>query len=489
MKPNTMAASIASSYKGAMKDFTFLKDQHGKAGTIVINNGVRLFVEVGSNSLNAVLKEAVRDTTDKRINTSQLKELNADLQAYAETLTVNQPVWRRYAKIPDGIEIDLGGDDGNIVRITAGNVSVTSNVSQTIFYRPAHSKPIAEYAEDGDYKLLKQYVNLDHANFTLLVGWLSYTMAHPKFATTSFVFLTLIAGQGGGKSTMSRLIKELIDPTTIDIEVFPRTPQDLAISARQSHVACYDNMRGIPPQMSDALCCCATGGTFTTRKLYADAELSVLNLHCAVVLNGIYDFVGQPDLAQRCLTLRLGPIQEMKSEIEMYRDFKNDLASIRGGLYRLISKIFEYYPHTKSRNPARMIDFSNWLVAFSRVQGANDEQQEHINDLYLDAIVQAQQDALLDNIFSATVLKFCDSLTEEWSGLPAELFRRLSEDIAPHEARQQSWPNNAIAFSKRLSVLDAPLRTQGIHLKFGRGSERYITICKKKYAQKANNDY
>ncbi len=109
----------------------------------------------------------------------------------------------------------------------------------------------------------------------------------------------------------------------------------------------------------------------TDRKLYTDEDQHVIPLHGAILLNGIYAFIDQPDLAQRSLPLRLEPLPEgrRKSEEDLRRELEADLPVIMRGLFDLIAKIQACLPDAKVTNPQRMIEFVRWLAAMEMVDG------------------------------------------------------------------------------------------------------------------------
>ena len=44
------------------------------------------------------------------------------------------------------------------------------------------------------------------------------------------------------------------------------------ISANNGHLLAFDNVSGLPPWLSDALCRLASGGSFAVRQLFTDDE-------------------------------------------------------------------------------------------------------------------------------------------------------------------------------------------------------------------------
>lgn len=336
-------------------------------------------------------------------------------------------------------------------------------------------------AEDGNYRLLQKYLpNLAFFDFLLLVGWISYTLAHPKAEGTKYVILILEAGQGSGKSFLcNTIIGSLIDPNLVGPQLLHTNSKDLAIAGRNAHVLMFDNIRTFTSGMSDILCVASTGGALSSRALYTNDGQSVLRLHVAMVLNGIHSFISQSDLAQRCLPITLKPLpaSERKSEKELIAQFQNDLPAIQRGLFNLVAKIMGHLPNAEVTHPERMLDFSKWLAALELAEGH--PHQGEIQSAYSEALKQGQRSSLQDNLLGATLIEFSESLGDiTWSGSPTDLYQELSSIVTLPTTRSRDWPQNPIALSKRLHPLQPALLSQNINLTFSRGKSRTITISK-----------
>jgi hypothetical protein len=277
-----------------------------------------------------------------------------------------------------------------------------------------------------------------------------------------------MGGQGAGKSALSKLLIKLIDPSIVDGQILPTNPKDLAIAAKFSHLLCYDNIRVIIRLIMDAFSIMSNGGALSCRALYTDDDQLVIYLHCAIIMNGLHEFLTEPDLAQRSLPIRLKAIDEKKrkSEFEIEQGLDQDLPAIMGGLYGLIAEIFHHLPEAEVTNPERMIDFVRWLAAME----ATDQVPAGIfQAAYSDNLKQAQLDSLLENPLAAAVVGFAEELTTPWEGEPTRLLAELSYHTTPGMQRSSLWPSNAIALTKRLQSFQAALKTQGMFLEFGRG--------------------
>lgn len=189
----------------------------------------------------------------------------------------------------------------------------------------------ARAAAGGSLDLLRKHIRLiDDGSFSLLLAYLVQAL-RPE---GPYPALALVGEQGTGKSTVCRIIRALIDPSVVPIRTQPRSEQDLVIAAEGSWVLAFDNLSGVKPWLSDALCRLATGGGFGTRTLYSDREEELFFALRPVLLNGIEDLVTRPDLADRAIALRLEPIPppERRTEKELWAEFERDHALILGAL-------------------------------------------------------------------------------------------------------------------------------------------------------------
>lgn len=460
-----------------IKDLAPYLGQTNNTYVTMMDAGNHYALVVGSRKLNNHIREKA-DDVGLQLRNRDILEINEHLRAYAEKKGIIKHVYFRVAPIDGGIEIDAGDENHTRYHITNGKVEIISEGSEVIFFRTPSSQAMVMPAEVGDVRLLEKYLNMHPAAITLLIGWLSYTLAHPKAPTSKYVILVLQGGEGSGKSLLCRFIAAMIDPNSVGLRHMPSNSKDLAIASQNAHVLAYDNVRGFKHAMADMLCIAATGGAVTSRQLYTDSEQHVLQLHVALVLNGKHSFIDQPDLAQRCLPVELLTIKEgnRKSEAELVREFEADLPAIMRGLFDLIANIFKHLPTAQVTSPERMYDFVKWLAAMEMAQGAP---SGVFQAAYSEALNQGQLDSLMEDTLAATVVDFAHTRVDvEWSGTPAELLVELNKFVSTSTQRSREWPQNPISLSKRLKPLQVGLLTQGIYLEFTRGKQRTITIRK-----------
>ena len=300
----------------------------------------------------------------------EIQEIKETLLALASVHAVQDHVLPRVAPIEGGIEIDLMDERFQTVQITA-SATLVRHAATSFFARPAEARalPVPVLDDTADIGLLRSYINVKGLAFHLLVAYITFTIASPKIDQSKFVFLVLRGAQGTGKTFASKVIKNLIDPSSIDAQTLPNTARDLGIMLQACHLALVDNVRDLSPQMSDLLCMASTGGVTVQRKLYTDEGLKALKLHGAILFNGIHPFMGQSDFSDRTVCIELAPIGSdvRRSDSELLRALESDQPRILGGLYKLIQQVLQVLPDVRADTPTRMVEFCRWLAAVEQV--------------------------------------------------------------------------------------------------------------------------
>jgi hypothetical protein len=450
-----------------------------KTGRSYVILRTRGFVEVfaiGSGELNARIRTIFRKK-GKKLKQSQLEDINNELRSAADEAGNQAEIYPRVHPVGNGgVDIDVCDGAGTTIKLTDRGWVVEHGTSQSLFLRTSSEMPLPIPVENGNFALLKKYVNLLPVAFWLYIAYVTYTIAHPKIESTKYVFLVLKGMQGSGKSFASKVTKRLIDPNVVDAQTLPGIARDLAIMVQLCHLMVVDNLRDLSPAISDVLCIAATGGSVPMRKLYTDDEQKALHLLGAILFNGIHPFIGQSDFADRCLVLELQRLEPGAriSEEAMWREFEADWPVILGGLYDLIVKILQRLPDAQVVAPSRMLDFCRWLAAMELALGL---EEGAIQLPYAQSIEDAQLESLLDNPLAVTILEFADNMVQsEWVGTPSEFYDKLSNLADWSSQRSRVWPSSAAVLSKRLHGLQAPLIAQGVSIDFTRGKERQIVV-------------
>ena len=338
------------------------------------------------------------------------------------------------------------------------------------FRRSPGMLPLPVPERGGSIEALRSFLNLSNQNdFVLVVAWLLAALR----SGGPYPLLAVSGAQGSAKTFLSKLLRALIDPYVAAVRALPREERELMITANNGHPLAFDNLSGLSPRLSDALCRLASGGSFAVRQLYTDA----IKAARPTLLNGIEDVIARPDLADRAIFLTLEPIREeqRRSESELWREFELARPAILGVLLDVAAQGLKAMGSVQLDRLPRMADFALWATAcetalwppgtFTRAYTANRKSA-------IDGVVDA------DPI--AACVRELMSERSSWTGGAADLLRvsieRSSERISKHST---GWPKNPRALAGHLRRAQSFLRALGIDIAFsreGRAGSRVIRI-------------
>src|SRR5690606_33360793 len=230
------------------------------------------------------------------------------------------------------------------------------------FRRPRGLLPLPAPRRGTSIDKLRPFVNVASDNdWRLLVAWLVMALR----PTGPYPILVLQGEQGSAKSTTLRVLRSLVDPSLASLRTSPRSEQDLAIAASNGWVIGLDNLSGVPPWLSDALCRVATGGGFATRQLYTDDEEALFDYQRPVAINGIDDLATRHDLADRAIILTLPPIsdEERRTEADFWREWEEVRPGVLGALLDGVAVAMGRVNEIHLLSKPRMADFAVWATA------------------------------------------------------------------------------------------------------------------------------
>lgn len=350
---------------------------------------------------------------------------------------------------------------------------------KSYFYRPPIMRGLRLPAKDGDWELLFKYLpNVNAVQKSLLIVYICYLLTLPKQTSSKYLLLLVLGESGSGKTALCNMLMDIIDPTSIGVQILPSDAKELGIIAKNVHLAVFDNARenDITTKMSDVLCVVVYGGQLGFRKLYTDDSLHLVNVHFAPAITAIENPVLEPDLASRCLTINLNSLkdEERISDSVLMDQFHQDLPVIMAGIFNLIAELFKYLPDIAVEYPARMIDFSRYLAAFEKVIGVPEGVYQQA---YLFNLEEAQTETLADDLLLSTFVEYCERLREPYEGTAKELLEDLSTLVDKSMRYSRSWPKNPSDLSKLIRKRRTILKANGIDVSFPpRGKRRLIII-------------
>ena len=218
-------------------------------------------------------------------------------------------VYRRVGRSEDRIYIDLGDPNFKYVEVDRDGWRIVP-AAPLKFTRASNTLSLPTPLSGGDIRDFRQFLNIEReADFVLVVSFMIGSLCEGR----EYPILILQGPQGSAKSTMSSMIKELIDPGRPVLRSLPKQKEeDLFIMGQNCHLLCFDNLSGLSAAISDSLCKISTGCGFSARKLFTNGEEFFIELSRPMIINGIDDLTARPDLSDRSLVLHLPKLSEQK---------------------------------------------------------------------------------------------------------------------------------------------------------------------------------
>jgi hypothetical protein len=387
-----------------------------------------------------------------------LTEARATIAAMAAFDGPELPVFVRVARSGDAVYLDLCNEEWEAAEVIASGWRVVrSEVVPVRFVRKDNAAPLPRPEAGSTLEALCSLLNVrGEEDFRLLVARLVGTL-NPD---GPFPVLVLQGEQGSAKSTTVRVLRSVVDPAVEPLRAPPRDERDLAIAASGNWVPALDNLSGVRPWLSDALCRLATGGGFATRELYSDDREVVFSQKRPVILNGIDSLAVAGDLRDRSLVIELPPIppEKKRTEREFYRELEAARPRVLGALLDAVSAASRNLEQVELEELPRMADFAVWVAA---AEEALPWEPGAFMEAYAGNRAEADENAL-DNDPVAVAVRDLMADRDEWSGTATELYVAIAELVDEDVRRSRAWPSAPNSLSNRMKRIAPSLREAGI---------------------------
>ncbi len=378
------------------------------------------------------------------------------------------------AGTPETVSTRVGGRDGKIYLDLCDEARQVAEVSPTAWRitpsaqcdflqkRTASALPVP--TRGGSLDRLAHFLNVDDDGLVLIQAWLVGAL-HP---TGPYPILVLEGEAGSAKSTATKMLKSLIDPTVPQVRSLPRSERDLGVAAEGSWVLAFDNLSGLRPWIADALCRLSTGGGIATRALFTDDEEQVFDLIRPVILNGIESVVTRQDLITRELVVQLHPIAEgdRRDERALWEAFEAERPALLGALLDAVMSALERAASIDLPRKPRMSDFATWVTAAEPALGWDPGTFLKVYEANAEAALRMSLDG--SSLAKAIMTHVrTPARAGAWQGTATDLLDALNYAKDSQERRAQGWPRNAQSLSTQLRRLAPALRAGGVDIEFG----------------------
>ncbi len=381
-------------------------------------------------------------------------------------------LFNRVAQTPEAVWYDLADKKWRAVRITQEGWSIVTDVPM-LFRRFSHLAPQVEPMRGGSVRDVLPFVNvtdpeqqalfLVHLVASFIPGW-----PHPA--------LYVYGSQGSAKSTLSRIVRKLIDPSKIEVVSLTRHEGDLAQQLGHHAFLFFDNVSEMPDWISDLLCRAITGGGFSKRELYSDDADIIRYVMANIGINGINIASNRADLLERSLLLKLERMDKSnrRQEYDLMSDFEIARPRILGAIFDAVSKAMALKPNIKVAELPRMADFALWGCAISEALGIG---QEAFLAAYFRNISSQSEELINDNTVASILVAIVNAHDGMWEGTPRQLFKTFKDQAMDDKIADSRLPASPSALTREINRLKTPLEETGIQvISSSDGNDRNIAI-------------
>jgi hypothetical protein len=367
----------------------YYRDENGEANAFICKREKIIAVPIQSGAFETIIQLEVRNTQGRFIGPRDFTAFKMMCKLMAEEAPP-YPLPVRVGSDGDDIIYELRSEDGTQVRIAPTGYEV---VPQQAVFRDVGIEASIPRGE-ASIDILYKYLNISDPEQRLLavitfISWFIPEISHP--------ILVLYGEQGSAKTTMSTILKRIIDPSNIDVSHLTNDVRDCELTLENNWVTAFDNLSGLSNAMSDFLCGVVTGQAFQRRRFYTQDQLKTVRLRRCVILNGISGVATRPDLLDRCVLIELKRISkdDRKQESEIFVQLDKEMPLITGAIFNLLSKAIAIHRVTKfDTGLGRLTDFYAWGICISEAMGIGGkrfvEAYENNNQVIATEIIDTQ---------------------------------------------------------------------------------------------------
>jgi len=388
-----------------------------------------------------------------------LEEIVTTLAAHTKYETEQKQLFLRVGESEGRFFYDLCDESGNVVEISS--VLKIKPTKEIIFKKFEEQKKQIISNKSKKLSEIFKYINIASSEQLLLAVYIVScfipNIQHP--------ILLLYGESGNGKSTISTIIKELVDPSKNSLTKISSSESDLYLSIERNWLTVFDNESSLNSKMSDNLCRAVTGIAISRRKLYTDNDTVSNNVKQCIILNGIENIATKEDLLNRSLIFEV--LRKKDSEVVPFRDLMEEFENFKPEFLR---KIFEVLLKAKSiyaeltdfKCTSRMAEFEKWGFAIGQAINGNGEL---FLKQYMANMLKQENEAIASNTLVSAIETILNASENGFIELrPSDLLVRIRQ-IAHKEGlniHSDTMPKDAASVTKKIKAYKTLLNKIGI---------------------------
>lgn len=386
---------IVDKIAGEIKAYVDVYDRQKVYIEYASAHGHVCFAELESKAVASFIRVRYKELANDRNapKVEDIVESFKDEAIYYEDLPAVDPHARIAGNLRSGIEYFLADPERRVVSVSNGTWDVTENGRYKFLSGTAHHTQVIPVKNDEDiFALLAPCINLHGDDLILFVLWLVQC-----FSGGSHYGLMLKAERGSGKTTLTKVVNQLLDPSAADAVVMPKKLDDLHVALASHYLCCFDNVRDIPTEHSDSLCTAITGGTVLKRELYTTRDAAYLHLHNCVIINGIEIAPQESDLAERLLMFHMQKLKpsELKPDFSISTYLAEKRPLILGCIFDALAKASVIVRKLDPKETTRMAGAYIEMLAVAEALGISEKEFRRLIEENVQKLHQACADSPL----------------------------------------------------------------------------------------------
>ena len=398
------------------------------------------------------------------------------LHAKTEFGDQRRTIHLRSAWGPNGeICYDLTDEEWRQIKITKDSWQILKSVDSELLF--TRFNQVAQLDPDRDYPpdIFDKYLNLMNISDPEHRLLLKITTICSFIPNIPHPICIPYGEQGSCKTTFCEFQKRLVDPSKINLLTVPKDKSEFVQQLHHNYLVAYDNVSYLPPWFSNEVCKAVTGIGNSKRKLYSDDEDVIVNYKRCIIINGINNYLTEPDALDRSILIELERIKSKsrKEESIVENQFEELRPKLLGFIFDILVKTLQIKPSLELSHLPRMADFAVWGEAIARAM--NYKPIEFL-DAYNRNIGKQNIEAIESNQLAQAIVKFVSSWYDEekktcWISPTSRVLENLNKMAQTYniDTSNKEWPKASNSLTKRLRPLLSNLREGlGIHVVMGR---------------------